>query len=341
MSKMTRRNFLHVTAGAATAGPLLATSHPALAQGKTVAQLYEAAKAEGNISYYATAQVNITARVIEGFAKRYPGIKIEPLRLATAQMAQRFMSEHSAANYANDVLQLADPFVMRDAMQKGWLAPLSEVPEAASFPVDSRTSHWATVGVAPHTIVINTDLVAAAEQPKSWPDLLDPKWKGQIILSDPRNNLEVADWLFTMYDAFGESYLTMLKAQEPKYVPSILPAMQLLAAGDGKIVAPALTQSTTLMQQRGAPVKDIAPELTSGQESFAAVCANAKHPNAARLLVNYLLTEEGQTLYCAGWAASVLPKSLPGVLALSPQHKRGRYDLAVAERPKLVAILGL
>lgn len=341
MSDLSRRNFLHLTAGAVAAGGLLGMPRPGFAQAKTVEELYEAAKAEGHISYYATAQVNITARVIEGFKKRYPGIEIEPLRLATAQMAQRFMSEHSAGNYANDVLQLADPFVMRDAQEKGWLSPLSEVPEAANFPADSRTSHWATVGIAPHTIVINTELVPAAEQPKSWPELLDPKWKGQIILSDPRNNLEVADWLYTMFDAYGEDYLVKLKAQEPQYVPSILPAMQLLAAGDGKIVAPALQQSTALLQERGAPVTDFAPELTSGQESLAAVCANAKHPNAARLLVNYLLTEEGQTLYCAGWAASVLPKSLPDVLTLSPQHKRGRYDAAVAERPRLVALLGL
>ncbi|MEW5422178.1 ABC transporter substrate-binding protein [Amorphus sp. 3PC139-8] len=341
MRDLNRRHFLHLTAGAAVAGGLSVMPRAAFAQAKSVEALYEAAKAEGKLVYYAAANVNITRRVVAAFNELYPGIEVEILRLATSQMAQRFMSEHQAGNYANDLIQLSDPFVLQDAADRGWLAPLSELPAAATYPADAKTEYWALIGIAAHTIIYNTDLVSEAESPKTWEDLLDPKWKGQIILSDPRNNLEVADWLYTMYDAYGEDYLVALKAQDPQFVPSILPGLQMLAAGDGKIIAPGLHQATMIMLDKGAPVADVAPALDSGQESLVAVCSNAKSPNAARLLANFLLTPAGQAAYCAGWAASVLPEPVPGAIELSPQHKRARYEQALAERDKLVAILGL
>jgi iron(III) transport system substrate-binding protein len=334
-----RRTFLQV--GGAAAASTFFASRGAFAAPASEQDLYKAAKAEGRIVFYAAAQVNISGRVVAKFKARYPGLEVDVLRLATSQLAQRFLSEHEAGNYANDVLQLADPFVLRDAARKGWLAPLADLPETANFPADAKADHWAVIGIAPHTIVLNTELVDAASAPKSWEDLLDPKWKGKLLLSDPRNNLEVADWLYTMFDAYGEEFIVKLRAQQPKYVPSILPGMQMLAAGDGAIVAPALHQSTILMQDRGAPVRDFAPDLTSGQESYAAVCAKAKSPNGARLLVNFLMTAEGQEAYCAGWAASVLPKPVPGALTLSAKHKRARYEAALAERARLVALLGL
>lgn len=303
--------------------------------------LYQAAKAEGRIVFYAAANLNVSKRVVTSFKARYPGIEVEVLRLATSQLAQRFLSEHAAGDFANDVLQLADPFVLGDAAKKGWLEPLANLPEAQNYPAEAKSEHWALIGLAPHTIVLNTELVDAASAPKGWKDLLDPKWKGKIILSDPRNNLEVADWLYTMFDAYGESFLVNLRAQQPKYVPSILPGLQVLAAGDGAIVAPALHQATMVMLERGAPVRDFSPELTSGQESYAAVCAKAKHPNAARLLVNFLMTAEGQEAYCADWAASVLKRPVAGTLTMPPEYKRARYEAALAERGRLVGLLGL
>ncbi|MDF2119433.1 extracellular solute-binding protein [Roseiarcaceae bacterium H3SJ34-1] len=338
MDMMNRRTLLQLSGGAAAAA-FLAPHHALSAE--QVDTLYTAAKGEGRVVYYAAANENISKRVIDAFSKQYPGVKVEVLRLATAQLAQRFMSEHQAGNYANDLIQLSDPFVFRDAAKAGWLAPLSDLPQAAAYPAEAKAEHFATIGIAPHTIIFNTELVKEADRPKDWKDLLNPKWKGRLLLSDPRNNLEVADWLYMVYDAYGESYLAALKAQEPKYVPSILPGLQMLAAGDGAIIAPGLHQATMVMLSRGAPVADIAPALDSGQESLIAVCARAAHPNAARLLANFHLTPEGQSAYCAEWAASPLGNNVAGALRLSPEHKRARYDQALAERSRLVALLGL
>jgi len=338
MDMINRRTLLQFSGSAAAAAFL---APPPALSAEQIATLYTAAKKEGRVVYYAAANVNISKRVVDAFSKQYPGVQVEVLRLATAQLAQRFMSEHQAGNYANDLIQLSDPFVLRDAAKSGWLSPLSDLPQAAAYPAEAKTEYFAMIGIAPHTIIFNTELVKEADRPKDWKDLLNPKWKGRLLLSDPRNNLEVADWLYMVYDAYGESYLAALKAQEPKYVPSILPGLQMLAAGDGAIIAPGLHQATMVMLARGAPVADIAPALDSGQESLIAVCSKAAHPNAARLLANFHLTPEGQSAYCAEWAASPLGNNVAGALHLSPEHKRARYDQALAERSRLVALLGL
>jgi iron(III) transport system substrate-binding protein len=341
MNGLNRRSFLQMTAGMTAAGFTARAPRAADATHSSLGAIYEAAKGEQELSYYAAANLNISNRVVKAFNQRYPGIKVNILRLATSQLAQRFVSEHQAGNYASDLIQLSDPFVLRDAAAKGWLAPISELPAVASYPSNSLTKHSAMIGIAPHTIVVNTDLVPEADRPRNWRDLLNPKWKGQIILSDPRNNLEVADWLYTIYEAYGEKFLAELASQKPKYVPSILPGLQMLAAGDGRIVAPALHQATMVMLSRGAPVSDFSPALTSGQESLIAVCAHAKSPSSARLLANFLLTREGQGAYCADWAASPLGSSIPGALKLSDQHQRARYDKALKKRAELVSLLGL
>ncbi len=338
--ELSRRRLLRV--GAAI-GALSAQSvvEPVLAAAvRDINSLYEAAKREGAITYYATDNSDLIARVLDGFSARFPGIKVTTLRLATGPMAQRYTSESSAGNFTVDVLQLADPFVIDDAYGKGWLADIDDLPDYAAFPSDFKTPHSALIGIFPHTIVSNTDLVKPADRPSSWLQILDARWKGQIILSDPRNNLEVADWAYTMYDAYGADYLVKLRAQEPKFVDSIIPGMQLLAAGEAMLLAPALHQATVVYLSKNAPVADYAPDLTSGHETLLAVSSKSPHPNAARLLANYLLTREGQQNYCKDLAASPLP-DIPGALKLTNQYRRGRFAEAVAKRAELVSLLGL
>ena len=339
MKTFTRRRLLQFGASAALISGTT-WSRKVLPQPDPVRSLYEAAKREGTLTYYASDDVNITERVIAAFAKVYPGIKINFLRLASAQMGQRFTAESSARNFASDVIQFADPFAFRHAQKEGWLAPLTGLPAWQTFPKSFRTDYWSLIGIAPHTIITNTQLVSEQHYPKEWTALLDARWKGQLILSDPRNNIEVADWAYTMYKAYGKEYFTKLKAQNPRWVPSIFPGMQMLAAGDGLAVAPGLHMGTILMQQKGAPLVDFSPSMSSGHETLVSVCAHGAHPNAARLLVNYLMTREGQEVYCNEIAASPLP-NIPGSLTLSSEYQRGRYDEAVAMRSELAALLGL
>jgi iron(III) transport system substrate-binding protein len=339
MIELSRRRLLQVGAavGALSTGvvqPVMAADSP------DITSLYEAAKKEAAITYYATDNSDLIARVLNAFSARYPGIKVTTLRLATGPMAQRYMSESSGGNFTMDVLQLADPFVIEDAHGKGWLANIDDLPDYGAFPVDYKTPHSALIGIFPHTIVSNTDLVKSADRPTDWLQILDPRWKGQIILSDPRNNLEVADWAFTMYDAYGADYLVTLRAQDPKFVDSIIPGMQLLVAGEAMLLAPALRQATVVYSSKSAPVSDYAPDLTSGHETLLAVSSKAPHPNAARLLANYLLTREGQRNYCKDLAASPLT-DIPDALKLTSQYKRGRFTEAAAKRAELISLLGL
>jgi len=331
---LTRRRMLRTAA---------TTSLLGLAAGRALADtadLYAAAKREGSITYYASAIPTLTARLLQAFGRAYPGIAVTPMRLATGQMAQRYASEAQAGNVVADVIQLADPFLMADAQEKGWIAAIDDLPAYAAFPADFKRKHDVLIGIFPHTIVSNTSMLQASEYPKDWRALLDPKWKGQIILSDPRDNLEVVDWIYTMFDAYGADYLQRMRVQEPKWSASVVPGIQMMIAGEAAVLAPALHQATASFIARGAPVVDFVPALTSGHETYMAVSAAAPHPNGARLLANFLLTREGQEAYTKDLAASPLP-NIPGAVVLGPDYKRSRLPEARAKRPELLALLGL
>lgn len=339
MANITRRRVLQLGASAAVLSGA-GWSSDAICQTDSVSSLYEAAKREGSLTYYASDDVNITERVIAAFSKVYPGIKINYLRLASAQMGQRVNAEYGAGNFAADIIQFADPFAFKNAQKQGWLAPLTDLPSWKTFPKQYKTDYWSLIGIAPHTIIINSQMVPEAQWPKDWKALLDPRWKGQLLLSDPRNNIEVADWAYTMFKAYGKDYFIKLTGQNPRWVPSIFPGMQMVAAGDARVLAPGLHMGTILMQQKGAPLVDFSPTMSSGHETLVSVCAHAAHANAARLLVNYLMTREGQQVYCEDIAASPLP-NIPGSLKLSSEYQRGRYEEALAMRKELSALLGL
>lgn len=337
MSHPTRRHLLRASAGASLTAIV---ARPALAQPATTAALYAKAKREGSITYYATAVPTLTKRVIDLFTKTYPGIQVNALRLATGQMSQRYASEAEAGNVVADVVQLADPFLMADAEAKGWITTIDDLPDYAAFPADYKTRYNALVGIFPHTIVCNTSLVREADYPKDWRKMLDPRWKGQIILSDPRNNIEIADWVYTMFDAYGADYLQRMRGQQPKWVDSIVPGIQMMIAGEAALVAPALRQATAAFIALGAPVIDFSPDLDNGQESYIALSTKAPHPNAARLLTNLLLTRDGQEAYTKDFAASPLP-NIPGALVLGKNYKRGRFKQAQAKLPEMSELLGL
>jgi iron(III) transport system substrate-binding protein len=261
--------------------------------------LVAAARREGEVTFYVSV-AGFGERIVDGFTKKY-GIKTQFIRLSTAPLLQRYSSEAAAGNISADFMlasNVPNSFV-KEGIQQGWFDPISKVGipalDSGEFPAKFTDGLTATVSILPWIMVYNTERVKAADAPKDWRDALRPQFKGQVLLSDPRSADAYYDLWTLLLDRLGEGYVTGVRAQGPRVFPSGVPATQALAAGEGMVLIATSAPSVNAMKAKGAPLEIVMPDLDTGIESmiFMTARSKAKHPNAARLLAQYLLSPEG------------------------------------------------
>jgi iron(III) transport system substrate-binding protein len=335
---MIRKFFGHT---ALTALLLAACAAPAHAQADLEA-LIKAARAEGEVSFYMGTTEQIGTRTGAAYTAKY-GIPYRALRLPGAQVLQRFATEADAGTFAVDFLFTAGgtgPFAT-EAIRKGWMEPIAQagIPAIASgqFPAKFVTGPTAIIQLAPWGFAYNTDKVSGADIPKDWPDILNPKFKGQILLGDPRASDAILDPWSLIHDRHGESFFTRLREQNPRRYAGNVPAANGLAAGEGWILVPAPGQVVELVRGKGAPVAGSYPVHTTGVEMQIALThrAKAKHPAAARLFAHYVMTPEGNKVFNAD-AGSV---GIFDTSALPAQYERTRPE-TVQRKDMLLKLLG-
>ena len=242
------------------------------------------------------------------------GIKYQFIRLSTGPLAQRYFAEAESGNIAADLVIVAGPYQAYtvDGVKKGWFEPLSQagLPVMKSSEVPARYNKGETVivQVAPWQIGYNTQKVKASEAPKDLNDVLNPKWKGQIQVSDPRVGTTIAKFWALVLETKGELFFTQFRAQNPRLYPGGAQSIQALGAGEGSIMVPVLVPQLMGPKEKGAPLEIAKIELTTGIEASLVLTARnkAKHPNAARLFANYLITPEGNKVLNSDTGASTI-----------------------------------
>jgi iron(III) transport system substrate-binding protein len=298
--------------------------------------LVKAAKAEGEIVIYGSSTDNVLKRVGDAFTAAY-GIRHSFVRLSSTPLMQRYSAEASAGNIAADVLMAAGgvrAFAI-EGVGKGWLEPVSQagIPAIRSgqYPAAFGRNESAIVSILLWAISYNTEKVKGADVPRNWEDLLNPKWKGQILLPEPRSTEAVLDVMTLVYDKYGEDFFAKLRAQSPRWYPSQVPMLQALGAGEGAIGLPTNETAAQLLVAKGSPIGTVAPPVTTGVEMQITLTARgkAKHPNAARLYAHYVLSPEGNKVYNADpgsysvYDSASIPKGYespkPGVAARAGQ----------------------
>lgn len=293
--------------------------------------LTKAAQAEGELLFYSGATENVAKRVAAAFTARY-GIKAQFIRLGGTQLIQRFSSEAEAGTFAAEVFFTASisPAFGDEATKKGWIEPILQaglpVIKSGEYPPRFIAGTNALVQMSPWLIAYNSDRVKPGDVPKDWPDLLSPRWKSQLLLSDPRFSDAYTEFWSLLYDKYGPPFFAQLRPNL-RVAPSGVQATQALAAGEGSLLVPAVIAQVTESMDRGAPLKVVAMELTTGVEMKLTLTARnkVKHPNAARLFANYLLSPEGNREFnndpggISMYETARLPKQYqspkPGVLA--------------------------
>lgn len=155
------------------------------------------------------------------------------------------------------------------------------------------------IQIGPEHIVYNTDRVKGADIPKTWQDLLHPRFKGQILIPDPRASDATLDqWVMIMHK-YGEGFIKQINAQVGRRFGSGVPAIQALAAGEGMLMLPITRPSIDALSAKGAPVAGIIPDVVTGVEIQVMLTARAKakHPNAGQLLANYVMSAERNKVF--------------------------------------------
>lgn len=257
------------------------------------------AKEERNINYYGAPDLGLTLEsAFKLFQQRY-GVEMIFTGARGRENYDRILSEQRAEKYVADIMSTGATS-MNSLKSKGAL--VSYLPtdlKHISTLFHDRDHVLIPVYMNIYGILINTSLVKRDEEPKSWTALLDPKWKGKILVDDPRGAGGGNFWFVVLYRTLGRSYFDALAKQEPQFRPQYLESEKAVARGEYPIYLPALAGS--LARLKGAPVKWIAPSegLTYALISQAVV-KNAPHPNSARIWANFQIEPEAQRALAEG-----------------------------------------
>lgn len=311
MTNQTTRRTFNAGLGAAALAPV-----GALAQD---AALIEAAKKEGQVVWYTGIIVNQFVRpMAQGFEKLH-GIKVNFASVGEAEMMLRITNEARANAPVGDVFDSSG--ALFPPLQKAGLVAQYKPANASRFPVEAvdADGHWTSVYTLYLTTGFNTDLVKEEDAPKTYADLLDPKWAGKMVWADTRALSGPAGVIGNILNSMGEStgleYLRKLAKQKVVGIPANQRvALDQVIAGQYPIGLNIYNHHTVISRAQGAPVKRIKMEPFLGHLGAIAIVKNAPHPNAARLFVEYMCSIDGQKVV----RDANYPPSHPQVPPLDP-----------------------
>jgi iron(III) transport system substrate-binding protein len=259
----------------------------------------EAAKKEGAVVWYTSTPLRQAENVAKVFETKY-GFKVEVFRTGGEQVIQRFLTEVSAGKINVDLLTASDPGAFNDMVKKNQLAKFK--PEHFDkVPANSRNEdgYWVAQRLNLTTLAYRSDKENEADMPKKWADVADPKYKGKLVHADP-SFTAIANGIvstFTRDPAIGWGYYEALKKNDMMIVQGHQQLAQILSTGERTIAAEAGDSDMWDLKRKGI-AKSVYPE----EGSFVipaptGVVAGSPHPNAAKLLAEFMLSDEAQKLF--------------------------------------------
>ena len=285
--------------------------------------LLEGAKKEGKITWYTSLIIDQVVRPVkEAFEKKYPFIQIEPFRGNSERIVQKMFAEYQGKRYEVDIM---DGTVTAPMVKKGGYLQRFYSPHLAEYPAELKDpqGYWGVSNVYYFALGYNTRMVKPGEVPKTYEDLLNPRWKGQMMWSTSRGSgapMMIGNLFQSMGQEAGKAYLQKLKAQNvAKSTASNRQLLDLVIAGEYPLALHIFHHHAYISRTAGAPV-DWAPlEPLSATINTISPVTRSPHPHAAMLLLDFILSEEGQKVI---QAANYLP-SHPKVPAKQVDLKPG------------------
>jgi iron(III) transport system substrate-binding protein len=313
-----RRDLLKGSVALATAAYAAPVRAQAPAPAAITPQLIEAAKKEGKLAFYTAMDLPVAERFGKAFEAKYPGIAVRVERSGAERVFQRMAQEYESRIHAADVVNSADAAHFIVWKRNGWLAPYLPEDVARHFPKQHYDPDglFATTRVWLSSIGYNTSLVKPEDAPKSFADLLAPKWAGKMVKAHPSYSGTIMTATFQIVRELGWDYLEKLAKQRVMQVQSSTDPPKKLALGERAVMADGNDYNLVQLQEKGQPVEVVYPtEGTPLITGPTGVLKSAPNPNAARLFQNWLHSLEAQQLlvdYARQHSVHALVKEKPG-----------------------------
>ena len=275
------------------------------------AALIEGAKKEGKLVIYTGVERSAAQNLINEFQKKYPFISAETVRASSSKLATRLDAEIEANRVGGDVFEFSLLYLTKDLQKRGEIlkydsSEYTHYPKAYAEP-----GYWAATGVSSIIIILNTRKVDEANVPQSWWDLTKPYWRNKLTI----DNLEVSgtgyNWLINIVndERLGWKFIEELGKNKPALERGHAGMAQKVAAGEYSGAAEMSDFHLKTIRDAAAsvPVLGVWPKEGVPREPWTAgILKRAPHPNAAKLFMDFMLSQEGQTLYVKimGWSSA-------------------------------------
>ncbi len=271
-------------------------------------KLVEGAKKEGEMLWYTNSGIDNATRYIQVFKKQFPFINAQVWRAKTRQVTQRAIAEANAGKYLVDVIKpstdLLPPMIEKNLLAK------YETPVRAVYPAIAKSGYYTSMNYAFRVFAFSPRKVNRQDVPKTWEELLQPKWQGQILF-DESSLEEVMAWLGAWGKDKTVNFATRLSQQQLLIRVGRDTTTQMMMAGEAPLAVTTYAYSNEALRAQNAPVDWIAEDLIPVLLYPLTMARNAPHPYAAALFYDFLLSEEGQRLIAKEGRVVAHPKVEP------------------------------
>jgi len=316
---LSRRDLLKrsstLALGALFASAARAEAPPAVA---ITPALIEAARQEAKVILYSSMDLPVGEKLGKAFEAQYPGIAVQIERSGSERLFQRVAQEFSSNIHAADLINSSDASHFIPWKKSGWLAPFVSEDMVRYFPLEYRDPDgmFATTRIWLSSIAYNTTLVKPEDAPKSFADLLNPKWAGKMVKGHPAYSGTIMTATFQMVRELGWEYFEKLAKQRIMQVQSSTDPPKKLSLGERAVMADGNEYGVVLLKEAGQPVEPVYPtEGTPTISGPTGIFAAAPHPNAARLFQAWLHTRQTQQFFIdftAQYSVHAQVQSKPG-----------------------------
>ena len=253
------------------------------------------AKEEKVFVYYSTTDIRDGTAMVHAFQKKYPFIEPKLFRLGSTQIVVKVLQEHRGGAHLFDVIS-ATSFQFYEIFKEG-LFQKYESPERRAFAEDfkDKDGFWVSAYHNASVMAYNTTLLKPQDLPKSYDDLLDPKWKGKMLM-DSRETEWYASMLQILGSEKGLRLMRGLAKQELSFRPGRTLITQVLASGEAPLAVNDYDHLVQAAKKRGAPVESLPVTPVISRVTPIALGRYAPHPNVGKLFIDFSLSEEGQKI---------------------------------------------
>ncbi len=309
----------------------MAAAAPGLAADEA---LVAAARAEGAVTWYSTNIVDQFVRPVAAAFERKYGVRVDYVRASSTELAIRVLNEARGGKVVADVVDGMTTAVRlkKEGHILKW-QPASDLPRRLFDP----EGYWTATTSYTMAPARNTELVPDGREPKSYEDLLDPRWKGKMVWNKQPSSTSAQGFIGNILAAMGEEkgmdYLRKLAKQNIAGVDAS--ARQVLAmavAGEYELALQGPANFPGLIARKGAPVVWVPLQPALAVFSVASITAQSPHPAAAKLLVDFLVSLEGQKIIAAADEVPIHPGIVIDDPAVRPDPAKFRINFMTPEQ---------